>query len=68
MIRLFESLGDRVLNLVVPKTTAAAAATCTGGWGAYCDCRSGRPYYLYCRCVNGVRRCECQARPGIGTC
>ncbi len=67
MLRLIESLGDRMLSLVVPKTTAAAAA-CQAGWGAYCDCRSGRPRYLYCECVNGIRRCDCKTRSGVGVC
>ncbi|MGC4895250.1 hypothetical protein [Micromonospora sp. DT31] len=71
MIRLIESLGDRVLSLVVPKTTATAAAACTQGWGAYCSCpKTGSylPYYKWCRCVNGVRSCTCQPRSGLGTC
>ncbi|MGY3515350.1 hypothetical protein ACVMYR_03435 [Micromonospora sp. PTRAS2] len=69
MIRLVESLGDRMLSLVVPKATATAAA-CQGSawWGSYCYCQSYRPYYLRCTCVNGVPSCTCQPRAGIGTC
>jgi hypothetical protein len=50
MIRFIESLGDRILQAVVPKATAAAASTAACQWGNICGKRCGTtggcPTYL----------------------
>jgi hypothetical protein len=72
MVRMINSLGDRMLGLVAPKAKASAAA-CTPGstwWGSFCYCSGIRPYYYFCQCNSAGTgyTCNCRYRNGIGTC
>lgn len=72
MKKLLETMGERMLGVVVPKAEAAAA-NCTPNsvwWGAYCFCSGGRPYYQKCKCnaSGSTYTCTCTYRAGIGTC
>ncbi len=64
MRQAFATLADRLVSLVVPKTTAAACACQPGDWTyVYCGCLW--PYKRHKRCyVN----CYCQPTSNCGAC
>ena len=72
MVRLVGAISDRVLGMIVPRVTAAAA-TCSPNsswWTSYCYCSGERPYYTRCVCDSTGNKytCTCTYRAGIGTC
>ncbi|MEV0402425.1 hypothetical protein [Actinoallomurus sp. NPDC050550] len=44
MIRVLNRLGDRMLGMVLPSTTARAEACWWDQWGSYCCIYAGKTY------------------------
>jgi hypothetical protein len=60
-MRMITSTADRLLSIVVPKTTAGAC-TCKYSTGGYCACRSGKKWYYEIGNCNGCSgSCGCHA-------
>lgn len=61
MIRFVESLGDRMVQVVVPRAVALAASTAACEWSVICKncsaCGGGYQYRYQC-CTNGTG-CKC---------
>jgi hypothetical protein len=64
MRQALATLADRLVSLVVPKTTAAACACQPGDWTyVYCYCYPHQKYHKRCY-VN----CYCQPTSNCGSC